>query len=179
MFAEEVNNGVAQGKGFPEIFGLLGEDADLGELRDTFRRKAFKRRQEAVIIDLRAAGQADGDVAALILAAFDAFSCGSAEADGRKARYRQALLLRWPDLKPGERVLVDYDGKAVTAGMMPAYLAELRSVRINMEFNGALCRGLKTTRYKELDMVDGEPTLVDFIMDRVPARATHMQPSKR
>ena len=39
-----------------------------------------------------------------------------------------------------------------------------------MEFNGALCRGLKQTRYKELDVVDGEPTLVDFILDRVPAR---------
>jgi hypothetical protein len=55
---------------------------------------------------------------------------------------------------------------------LPAHIADLRSVRINMEFNGALCRGLKHTRYKEMDMVDGEPTLVDFIIGRVPGPAT-------
>ena len=42
-----------------------------------------------------------------------------------------------------------------------------------MEFNGALCRGLKDTRYKEMTVIDGEPTLVDFIIGRVPAPAEH------
>jgi hypothetical protein len=58
-----------------------------------------------------------------------------------------------------------------------AHLADLRSVRINMEFNGALCRGLKTTRYKELEVVDGEPTLVDFILDRVPPQDCASRPA--
>jgi hypothetical protein len=53
---------------------------------------------------------------------------------------------------------------------MATYLGDLKSVRINMEFNGALCRGLKSTRYKEAEFVDGEPTLVDFILDRVPGK---------
>ena len=32
---------------------------------------------------------------------------------------------------------------------LPDYLGRLRAVRINMEFNGALCRGLKEARYRE------------------------------
>jgi hypothetical protein len=39
-----------------------------------------------------------------------------------------------------------------------------------MEFGGALCRGLKESRYKEVVQVDGEPTLVDFLLERVPPR---------
>ncbi|TIX71538.1 MAG: hypothetical protein E5V21_26550 [Mesorhizobium sp.] len=64
-----------------------------------------------------------------------------------------------------------WEGQGIPVGALGAHLAELRGVRVNMEFNGALCRGLKQTRYKELDVVEGEPTLVDFIMNRVPARA--------
>ena len=56
------------------------------------------------------------------------------------------------------------------ADAISAHLAELRAVRINMEFNGALCRGSSRPDTSELDVVDGEPTLVDFILDRVPAR---------
>ena len=52
----------------------------------------------------------------------------------------------------------------------PAYLAELRSVRINMEFNGALCRGLAQARYQER-APGQEPTLVDFMLGPVPSAA--------
>ena len=40
-----------------------------------------------------------------------------------------------------------------------------------MEFGGALCRGLKQSRYKEDVSGGGQPTLVDFILDRVPRAA--------
>ena len=50
-------------------------------------------------------------------------------------------------------------------------MSALRAVRINMEFGGALCRGLKESRYKEVVKIDGDPTLVDFILDRVPPGA--------
>lgn len=168
MFAEEVNRGIAEGKGFAEIFGSLSEDCELDELREKFRLKAFKRRQEAVILDLKELGIADSEIVRMTLAMFDAIICGSEQAGRRKARYRQALLQRWPDLGAREQVIVDYNGDRIAREALPAYLADLRSVRINMEFNGALCRGLKQTRYKELDVIDGEPTLVDFILDRVP-----------
>ena len=171
MFAEEVNAGIAQGKSFAEIFDSLAEKVDLEALREKFRLKAFKRRQEAVILDLRAAGYPDAAITDMTLADFDALDAGGDEAARHQRRYREALLARRPDLPSRGRAVVDWDGRPVEAERLGAYLADLRSVRINMEFNGALCRGLKHSRYKEMEVVDGEPTLVDFIVGRVPAPA--------
>lgn len=170
MFAEEVNRGIVEGISFAEIFHALSDEADLSELREKFREKAFKRRQEAAILDLKGLGIADSEIVRMTLAMFDKIVFSDAEASKRKDRYRQALTLRWPSLGQREAVVIDYDGRRIGREDLHAHLARLRSVRINMEFNGALCRGLKDTRYKELGMVDGEPTLIDFIADRVPPR---------
>ena len=66
------------------------------------------------------------------------------------------------------------DIKVAVVGAMSGPVAQWG----DMEFNGALCRGLKTTRYKELDVIDGEPTLVDFMLDRVPQRACSGRPAQ-
>ncbi|MDK4742938.1 iron-sulfur cluster assembly protein [Rhizobium sp. CNPSo 3464] len=171
MFAEEVNKGILEGKSFAEIFGSLAEKTDLEDLREKFRLKAFKRRQEAIILDLRSSGMADSEIAGITLSIFDTLGFGSEDVLKRRLRYRHALFLRWPALHPRDPVILSYDGGRVTTETLPVHLADLRSVRINMEFNGALCRGLKHTRYKEVEIVDGEPTLVDFILNRVPAPA--------
>lgn len=168
MFAEEVNRGIEEGKSFGQIFGELAGDQDIEALRQTFRMKAFKRRQEAMLVALRKKGIADDDIVGMDLSAYDAACLQSGEAISQKARYRQALIARWPGRRLFEPAFVTWEGERIPPAALGAYLAELRSVRINMEFNGALCRGLKGTRYKELDLVDGEPTLVDFILDRVP-----------
>jgi metal-sulfur cluster biosynthetic enzyme len=178
MFAEEVNKGIAEGRVFAEIFRGLAEDTNLDELREKFRLKAFKRRQEAVILDLKGIGIADSEIIRMTLFMLDAIITNSERARKNKLRYRQALMQRWPDLGPRDAVIVDYDGKRIARDALPAHIADLRSVRINMEFNGALCRGLKQTRYKEMEMVDGEPTLVDFILDRVPVSETCASPSR-
>lgn len=177
MFAEEVNAGIAEGRSFAEIFGALAEDTDLEDLREKFRLKAFKRRQEAVILDLKGLGIADSEIVRMTLSMLDAIIPGSEQARKHKVRYRQALLQRWPDLGPRDAAVVNCDGERIAREALPAHLADLRGVRINMEFNGALCRGLKHTRYKEMEMVDGEPTLVDFILDRVPASGERAQSS--
>ena len=175
MFAEEVNRGIAEGISFAEIFHALSDEADLSDLREKFREKAFKRRQEATILDLKGLGIADSEIVRMTLAMFDKIVFGDAEARKRKDRYRQALVLRWPAFGQRDAVVIDYYGNRIGREELPAHLAKLRSVRINMEFNGALCRGLKDTRYKELGMVDGEPTLIDFIADRVPPRDVSSQ----
>jgi metal-sulfur cluster biosynthetic enzyme len=177
MFAEEVNKGLAEGRSFAEIFDALAEKIDLASLRQKFRQKAFKRRQEAVILDLRAMGLSDGEIVSMTLAGLDALPAWDRDPARRKRRYREALVLRWPDLPSHARVIVDWNGAAVPVEALPAHLADLRSVRINMEFNGALCRGLKETRYKQMEVIDGEPTLVDFILGRVPAAADKSQPT--
>ncbi len=171
MFAEEVNRGIAEGKSFGAIFGELASDLDLEELRETFRIKAFKRRQEAVLIGMRKSGFTDSGIAATVLAELDAIHFEDGDAATRKPAYLAALRERFPGIATDAPAFVSWDGDQIAADGLAAYLAELRSVRINMEFNGALCRGLKQTRYKEVAVVDGEPTLVDFIMDRVPAQA--------
>ena len=170
MFAEEVNKGIAGGKSFGAIFGELAGDEDLESLHAIFRAKAFKRRQEAVLLGLRQKGLTDREIARMDLSSFDAFFFDDAEAARQKPRYRQALLDRWPDQRQDDAVFLTWEGDRMEVESLDAYLADLRSVRINMEFNGALCRGLKHTRYKEMNIVDGEPTLVDFIVGRVPAR---------
>jgi metal-sulfur cluster biosynthetic enzyme len=172
MFAEEVNKGIADGKSFKEIFGSLAEDADLEDLREKFRVKAFKRRQEAVVLDLRAMGMTDSDIVAMTCATFDAHAFGSEEAAKQKARYREAWFGRFPNLSSNAAIIVNHEGGRIAPEALSGHLADLRSVRINMEFNGALCRGLKHTRYKEMEMIDGEPTLVDFIIGRVPGTET-------
>ena len=173
MFADEVNSGIAAGRTFAEIFSLLAEPSDFEALREKFRVKAFKRRQEAVILDLKAAGIADSEIVRMSLTVFDALVIGNDKGRRHRARYREALLQRWPDLGPLDRVIVGDDRGRIEVAALGAHLADLRSVRINMEFNGALCRGLKDTRYKEMTVIDGEPTLVDFIIGRVPAPAEH------
>ncbi|TIL68361.1 iron-sulfur cluster assembly protein [Mesorhizobium sp.] len=171
MFAEEVNRGMAAGKTFGDIFAELAEDQDLGALRETFRMKAFKRRQEAVLRGLRQHGLTDREILGMDLPAYDVARLEAGEAAKQKPRYRAALIERFPGRRADDPVFVTWEGQRIPTAALGAHLAELRGVRVNMEFNGALCRGLKQTRYKELDVVDGEPTLVDFIMDRVPARA--------
>jgi metal-sulfur cluster biosynthetic enzyme len=168
MFAEEVNSGMEAGRSFGDIFGELAGDLDLGTLRETFAMKAFKRRQEAVLLSLRQCGLPDQEILGMDLVAYDATQFGADEAAKQKARYRAALMERFSARRSDDPVFLTWEGQKIPVSVLGAHLAELRGVRINMEFNGALCRGLKHTRYKELDVVDGEPTLVDFIMDRVP-----------
>ncbi|HUG61596.1 MAG TPA: iron-sulfur cluster assembly protein [Methylomirabilota bacterium] len=171
MFAEEVNLGIKADKAFGEIFAELAGDLDLEGLRETFSVKAFKRRQEAVLVGLRQHGLTDREILGMDLAALDAARIETGEAAKQKPRYRAAYVERFPRRRPNDPVFLTCEGAQIPTPTLGAYLADLRAVRINMEFNGALCRGLKRTRYKELSVVDGEPTLVDFIMDRVPAPA--------
>ena len=169
MFADEVNGGIAEGRSFADIFGTLAEQADLEALRSKFRMKAFKRRQEAVILDLRTRGVADSEIVGMNLATFDLIAEEDDAASKHRALYRDVLFQLWPGLEPLDPVIVGDNRERISVEALGARLADLRSVRINMEFNGALCRGLKETRYKEMSVIDGEPTLVDFIAGRVPA----------
>jgi metal-sulfur cluster biosynthetic enzyme len=169
MFCDKVNAGVNGGLSFAAAFGT-GED--LGELRAKFEAKAFQRRQESVILRLRAMGFADAAIAAMTVAELDAVDFEGGEAAGQKPRYRELLVAKGLAARPWDLAFRTWDGAALTAEGLAGYLATLRQVRINMEFNGALCRGLKSTRYKQVEPGDDGPSLVDFILGRVPPRTT-------
>lgn len=170
MHAEEVMAAVNGGRSFSEVFAALCDGADLSEVRATFEAKAFQRRQESVLVRLRGLGYSDTALAAMTLRQLDAVDFDGGEAAAQRPRYREALVRRGLARWPGDLAFRTWEGEALSAEGLRDYIGRLRQVRINMEFNGALCRGLKDARYKGVRRVDGEPTLVDFMLGRVPER---------
>ncbi len=140
MYAEAINQGVAEGAGFQSAFGAAAEGG-LEALRTTFLLKAFQRRQEALLQHLLDAG-----FEAAVLVAMDrgALRRSSLESEGEHltARY----LERRDEAGDGALAFVDSAGRAIAAAELPGYLRGLRRVGINAEFNGALCRGLLAVR---------------------------------
>lgn len=67
---------------------------------------------------------------------------------GEWALLRRRMALRL-SLCRNSRVLVDDEGKPVTADAVPMRLRFARSVRISIEGNGHFCRGLLATRYED------------------------------
>lgn len=149
MFADEVNRGTHLGLSFAEAFRDFEVGGSLEELRETFLRKAFQRRQEAVILGLRRAGWSDAAIVTTDLATLDRAVITDPEGARQKPRYRDILLARGLATRPSDLAFVTLDGEAIPAAGLPVHLRGLRAVRINMEANGALCRGLLDARYDE------------------------------
>jgi len=168
MAAEEMNAAINAGRSFGSVFEDLHPGEDLSALREKFDRKAFQRRQEVVIKALQAQGNT--------LESLENFSLGALEVtrfedpeDARQAgRYLSLLKAKCLALHPADRGLPDYDGTPISAERFRSYMELLRSVRINMEFSGSLCRGLKANRYKQADLSGETPVLVDFVPADLP-----------
>lgn len=168
MCADEVNDGVRRGIPFAEAFKAFDVKGTLDELRETFRRKAFQRRQEAVLVSMRTAGLGPATIVAMDLAGFDRSVILDDDGARQKPRYREILVDCGLAAEPGDLAFVTPDGRPIDADGLAVYVRGLRAVRINMEANGAICRGLLQARYQEFDPAAGEPTLADFMLDRVP-----------
>jgi metal-sulfur cluster biosynthetic enzyme len=171
MYAEEVNRGVAEGLSFDDAFGDLAADEGLDTVRRKFRVKAFQRRQEAVLQGLRREGHDAAALTVMTLGTLQGLSIRDPEGAKQRPRYLESLLAFSFGRDAGDPAFVTVEGARLRPDRFDAYVQELAAVRINMEFNGAICRGLLATRYKEVDLKDGEPTLVDFMLNRVPPRA--------
>ena len=171
MHADAINSGVEHGRSFKQAFGDLAADEPLDALRHKFRVKAFQRRQEAVLRALRAEGRDDAAIVAMDRGTLERIPIEDPLGAEQRPRYLQILgEFGYAGTAHGP-AFVTPEGAPLTLAGLQAYLQDLRGVRINMEFNGAICRGLLSTRYKEANLEDGEPTLVDFMLDRVPPRA--------
>lgn len=145
MYAGKINTGLAEGRSFQATFGDEA-DGDIDDVRKIFLRKAFQRRQEAMILHLRELGHTPDRLIAMTLGELDALNLDAAGATAR-ARYHERRAVAGP-ASPGALVVVTPDGAALTIATLPAHLKALRSVRINAEFNGALCSGLLSARYE-------------------------------
>ena len=166
VFGDQVNIGINEGRSFQEIFADLAPDEDLDEIREKFRKKAFQRRQEVLLLGLRGLGRSDDGIVALTFGEFDLIEFDEDDQVRQKSRYRDLVTHLRPAARPEDLAFCRYDGTPIQAIELGEYLSQLRGVRINMEFSGALCRGLLSMRYKELGRTGGEPTFVDFISGR-------------
>lgn len=144
MYAEAINQGVTDGNGFQAAFGVAAEGG-LEALRRTFELKAFQRRQEALLEHLISAKHMPEALVALDVKSLRALAL---DADGEKLVER--YLERRSLVDGALLAFVDTKGQPIAAATMSAHLRDLRSVGVNAEFNGALCRGLLAVRDNEV-----------------------------
>jgi metal-sulfur cluster biosynthetic enzyme len=141
--SREISGGVTAGRSFGEVFGSEAP-GELAELKHLFRRKAFLVRQEQLVRSLEqaatsAAGRAP-PLGALTIADLP---------DSQPARaYIAARAELGLDCSPRARVMSDAGGRPVRD--LETHLRLARLMRVTMEGNGAMCRGLLATRYEEV-----------------------------
>lgn len=160
MYAETINTAMARGQSFQEAFAAEA-DGDLDGLRRVFLVKAFQRRQMALLDHMHAAGHSPDALMALTLAELPLL-CGDTGAHLLE-RYLERRGIVGPD-GPDAPAFVDEHGRIIATADFQAHRRTLRRVSVNVEFNGALCRGLLAARFDE---PEGEPTLLDFVHGRV------------
>ena len=160
MAAEEMNAAINAGAAFGTVFPDLHPGEDLGALREKFDLKAFQRRQEVVIKALIAMGFLPADVMAMPRGLLDATALEGPEDARQKSRYLALLDEKQLAPTPGDLAFPTYQGRPIDDYAL--YMGLLRSVRINMEFSGSLCRGLKRSRYQQADLSGDVPILVDY-----------------
>ena len=157
MYSDTINTGVAAGRSFQESFGKEA-DGDLDEVRRTFLLKAFQRRQEALILHLAAAGYTPSAIVRLTIGALDTLQ-NDEERRRLVARYLQRRSIAGP-ASAEALAFVTSAGDPLQVEGFEVYVKNLRRVRVNAEFNGALCRGLLAVRFDEAEPVRaGEPML--------------------
>ena len=171
MSAAEMNAAINAGASFGSVFEDLHPGEDLSALREKFDVKAFQRRQEVVIKALIALGYTHEWLIDLTLAELMEIAMPTAEDTRQTARYLAILQSKLLARAANDRALPTYQGTPLTVDGFSTYMGLLRSVRINMEFSGSLCRGLKASRYKQADLSGEVPILVDVAPSEMPIYA--------
>jgi metal-sulfur cluster biosynthetic enzyme len=137
--SEEINGGVNERQGFDGAFPGETEGPDLEALRTTFRRKSFVSRQEQLCRALRAAGHSSEELANMRLE-----DLPPSEEFETYLNRRAELGL---DVSAGAPLVVDPDGNRVPEEAVVQHLRFAKTVRVSIEGNANLCRGLLSTRY--------------------------------
>jgi metal-sulfur cluster biosynthetic enzyme len=137
--SDEINGGVNEERGFDGAFPGETEGPDLEELRTLFRRKSFVSRQEQLCRKLLKDGRSPAQLARMRLA-----EVPSSESFQRYLERRTELGL---DVSPEAPLVVDPDGRRVPEEAVVEHLRFARTVRVSIEGNAELCRGLLATRY--------------------------------
>ena len=137
--SEEINGGVNDRHGFDGAFPKETEGSDLERLRNTFHRKGFVSRQEQLCRSLRADGRSPQELAGMRLKDLPP----SDEFETYLERRSELGL----DVSAEAPFVVDPDGNRVPEDAVVEHLRFARTVRVSIEGNASLCRGLLSTRY--------------------------------
>jgi metal-sulfur cluster biosynthetic enzyme len=137
--SEEINGGVNERQGFDGAFPGETAGPDLEDLRMTFRRKSFVSRQEQLCRTLRAGGHSPEELANMRLEDLPP----SVEFEAYVERRAELGL----DVSAEAPLILDPDGNRVPEDAVVQHLRFAKTVRVSIEGNASLCRGLLSTRY--------------------------------
>ena len=137
--SEEINGGVNDQHGFDGAFPGETEGPDLEGLRATFRRKSFVSRQEQLCRSLRAAGHPSEELARMRLE--------DLPPSGEFETYLERRAELGLDVSAEAPFIVDPGGNRVPEEAVVQHLRFAKTVRVSIEGNASLCRGLLSTRY--------------------------------
>ena len=158
---DEVTTGVNRGQSFSVAFpGEANEDEHLEELRRVFLRKGFLMRQDALLRQMLKAGLDEATIAALRVADMhidEEANAAFVTAHGREYRleragrnggiYQQRRVALGLPHAVNDPLVIDDAGQPLQGGDLQQFLRRSRSVRMNIMFNTAMCKGLFHTRY--------------------------------
>lgn len=144
--SSEINGGVESELDFAATFEGQA-NGELAELRLLFDRKAFVVRQERLCQALLEGGATVEELTRLTL--------GEVRDSPEAAAYRERRERLGIDMAPGAPLLVRPNGERIEADDAARQLRFARTVRISIEGNADLCRGLLRTRYGLEDVREG------------------------
>jgi metal-sulfur cluster biosynthetic enzyme len=137
--SDEINGGVNEGQGFDGAFAGETEGPNLRELRSIFQRKSFVSRQERLCRALLADGRTPAELVQMRV--------GDLPPTDEAEKYLKRRAELGLDISPGAPLIVDPDGRKVPKEVVIEHLRFARTVRVSIEGNAGLCRGLLATRY--------------------------------
>jgi len=135
----EVNTNVNAGGGFDDAFPGETNGPDLEELRTIFRRKSFVSRQERLCRTLLSEGRSSQELATMRLGEITL----SQDFEMYLERRKELGL----DVSEEAPLIVDPDGNRVPEEGVIEHLRFAKTVRVSIEGNAGLCRGLLGVRY--------------------------------
>jgi metal-sulfur cluster biosynthetic enzyme len=133
--SDELNDNAA----FDDAFPGETEGPDLDALRTTFRRKSFVSRQEQLCRALLAGDLSPRELARMRL--------GDVPASEEFETYLDRRAELGLDVSQEAPLVVDPDGNTVPEEAVVQHLRFAKTVRVSIEGNAGLCRGLLETRY--------------------------------
>ena len=137
---DEINTALNQGAGFTGAFPGETEDDDLEALREIFTRKALIGRQSKICEGLRKQGAGEQELVELTVAQLP-----DGPETARVMQLRAMLGIPTDADAPG---FVQPNGERIAADQLKRWLRAAQLVRVSLEANGEICRGLLQGRHQ-------------------------------